>query len=106
MDKDSYFVAGSFYRLHKDVDSIKGHFNKATDLVLSKGFVLTSSLDQCCRLWGCTSKGRKEISRPIIHGKDLNTLGAFSNLLISGGDEKILRVFETSKVTLNYGKRL
>ena len=53
LDKDSYFVAGSFYRLHKDVqgswkdvDSIKGHFNKATDLVLSKGFVLTSSLNE------------------------------------------------------------
>ena len=59
-----------------------------------------------CRLWGCTSKGWKEISRPIIHGYDLNTLEAFSNLLISEGDEKILRVFETSKVTLNYGKEI
>lgn len=108
----AHCYTGSFYRWHKDsqgswkdADSITGHFNKVTDLVLSNGYVVTSSLDQTCRLWGCTSKGWKEISRPMIHGYDLNTLEACNNLLISGGDEKIIRVFEASKVTAELLKR-
>lgn len=108
----AHCYTGSFYRWHKDAqgnwkdaDSITGHFNKVTDLVVLNGFVLSSSLDQTCRLWGKSDKGWREISRPMIHGYDLNTLEASNNLLISGGDEKILRVFEASKVTAGLLKR-
>lgn len=35
----------------------------------------------------------------MIHGFDLNCIALFENFIISGGDEKVIRLLEASKVT-------
>ena len=48
-----------------------------------------------------------EVARPQIHGYDLNTISCMKNWkFVSGADEKVLRVFQTSKATADLVARL
>jgi elongator complex protein 2 len=88
--------------------TIKGHFGEVTDLDWDPmGMCLVScSADQTTRLL-TNSKidgldtGYFEISRPQVHGYDINTVSTLKNLngelpfkILSGGDEKVIRLFE------------
>lgn len=76
-----------------------GHTNILTDIVVRDYFIITTSLDQTTRLWVFYNGDWREISRPMVHGYDMNCIASTGLFLISGGDEKIVRVFEMSKVT-------
>lgn len=85
--------------------SINGHTNAVTDLSwsLSGGLLMSVSLDQTTRILARSETDWHEISRAQVHGYDLNC-GSFigrsnsqannSDRIVSGADEKILRVFE------------
>eukprot|EP00521_Asterionellopsis_glacialis_P017903 CAMPEP_0195305882 /NCGR_PEP_ID=MMETSP0707-20130614/36918_1 /TAXON_ID=33640 /ORGANISM="Asterionellopsis glacialis, Strain CCMP134" /LENGTH=1040 /DNA_ID=CAMNT_0040370089 /DNA_START=879 /DNA_END=4001 /DNA_ORIENTATION=- len=100
---------------------LTGHFNGVTDLcwdALSGKYLLTTSNDQTCRLWGCVNTASStpqnnnsnnkiwiELARPQVHGYDLTTLTSISTKahpywMVSGADEKELRVFDAPKTTL------
>ena len=81
---------------------ITGHFGSVNDIAWSStgSYLVSASSDQTCRLFAEAKgeiKGWKEISRPQIHGYDLNSIAlalAPSYAIFSGGDEKIIRVFD------------
>jgi elongator complex protein 2 len=69
------------------------------------------SLDQTTRMFGEWKRnGLKtwhEMARPQIHGYDLNAISSLPDWkFVSGADEKVLRVFQTSKSTANLITRL
>lgn len=88
--------------------TVKGHFGAVTDLDWdSKNLsLITTSSDQTTRIFsehtepGCWY----EFGRPQIHGYDMNALvtikrfketeGQLTSKILSGGDEKVLRLFE------------
>ncbi|XP_057684409.1 elongator complex protein 2 isoform X2 [Corythoichthys intestinalis] len=87
---------------------LSGHFNSVQDLSWDPEgeFILSVSSDQTARLFtpwrtkpGGTSRTTwHEISRPQIHGYDMQclaTLGRFR--FVSGADEKVLRVFQAPR---------
>lgn len=86
--------------------TIKGHFGEVTDLDWDQhqASLITCSQDQTTRLFSKygADKGWFEIGRPQVHGYDMNTLACLNanstvNLpsrILSGGDEKVLRLFE------------
>lgn len=82
--------------------SISGHTKAVTGISWSKNgeYLLSTSSDQTTRLhakWTSTGTWH-EMSRPQIHGYDLNcidSLGAAQ--FVSGADEKLMRVFSTPK---------
>ncbi|RGB42359.1 quinon protein alcohol dehydrogenase-like superfamily [Rhizophagus diaphanus] len=86
--------------------SISGHFNSVKDISWDRGFnYLTSvSLDQTARIfapWCRNIDNDKlavtwhEISRPQIHGYDINCFSFVNKWrYVSGSDEKVLRVFD------------
>jgi elongator complex protein 2 len=48
-----------------------------------------------------------ELARPQIHGYDLNAISTLNDWkFVSGADEKVLRVFQTSKSTADLITRL
>ncbi|PNH37860.1 hypothetical protein VD0004_g8933 [Verticillium dahliae] len=80
--------------------SISGHTKAVTGIAWAKGgeSLVSTSGDQTTRLHGRWKEGHgetwHEMSRPQIHGYDLNcidTLGATQ--FVSGADEKLMRVF-------------
>ncbi|KAK8147676.1 hypothetical protein G3M48_001194 [Beauveria asiatica] len=80
--------------------AVSGHTKAVTGIAWSKGgeYLLSTSLDQTTRLhtkW--TSSGANtwhEMSRPQIHGYDLNCIDSISaTQFVSGADEKLMRVF-------------
>ncbi|PKC12519.1 WD40 repeat-like protein [Rhizophagus irregularis] len=89
--------------------SISGHFNSVKDISWDRGFnYLTSvSLDQTARIfapWCRNIDNDKlavtwhEISRPQIHGYDINCFSFVNKWrYVSGSDEKVLRVFDAPK---------
>jgi elongator complex protein 2 len=96
---------------------LTGHFGGVTDLCweTSTGeYLLTVSVDQTCRLWGMvpsntnTDKARgiwAELARPQVHGYDLSAVTSLStpkhpHLIVTGADEKELRVFDAPLTTL------
>jgi elongator complex protein 2 len=103
---------------------LTGHFGGVTDLCweTSTGeYLLTVSVDQTCRLWGMvpsadtntntntdTKEGRgvwAELARPQVHGYDLSAVTSLStpqhpHLIVTGADEKELRVFDAPLTTL------
>lgn len=98
---------------------ITGHFSTVNDLVWSSscdGSVLYSvSSDQTCRIFAelKTKAGNKsifrEISRPQIHGYDLNCIvqsSKVSDVIYTGGEEKVIRVFEAPNIVLRGLKQL
>ncbi|KAI2652782.1 Elongator complex protein 2 [Labeo rohita] len=85
---------------------ISGHFNAVQDLSWDPEgeFIITVGSDQTTRLltpWtrkGCSEITWHEISRPQIHGYDMQCLtmvGRFQ--FVSGADEKVLRVFKAPR---------
>jgi len=92
---------------------ISGHVKEVKDLAWSRdgSYLLSTGSDQTTRLLSqqVTSSNTTwhEVSRPQIHGYDLNcidTLGA--NQFISGADEKLLRVFNKPKAVANLVAKL
>ena len=99
---------GSWRRWEYDVSedlwrpciATSGHTKAVTGIAWSKDgeYLLSTSLDQTTRLhtkW--TSSGANtwhEMSRPQIHGYDLNCIDSISAAqFVSGADEKLMRVF-------------
>lgn len=83
------------------VQTIGGHFGPVTDLVWQEDghYFITSSLDKTCRAHGYIEKLNRwnEISRPQVHGYEINCLALVDNLrLASGADEKTIRLFEAT----------
>lgn len=88
---------------------ITGHFGDVTDLVWEPQgqYFLTCSSDQTTRLhgkWNRSNNGSHslstwhELARPQVHGYDLKCLAMAGRLkLISGADEKVVRVFCATK---------
>jgi elongator complex protein 2 len=90
--------------------AISGHTRAVTGISWSRDglYLLSTSSDQTTRLhaqWATDSTSSNswhEMSRPQIHGYDLNcisTLGATS--FVSGADEKLMRVFTEPKGVAN-----
>ncbi|GBC05107.1 hypothetical protein RclHR1_06030007 [Rhizophagus clarus] len=97
--------------------SISGHFNSVKDISWDKGFnYLTSvSLDQTARIFApwCRNIDNKltstwhEVSRPQIHGYDINCISFVNKWrYASGSDEKVLRVFDAPKTFVQSLSRL
>ncbi|KAJ3096939.1 Elongator subunit elp2 [Phlyctochytrium planicorne] len=98
---------GSFYQkdqLWQPFSTLSGHSASVKGLSWEPNgsYFASVSLDQTTRLFstwkhdGITSW--HEISRPQIHGYDINCISFYKpSLFVSGADEKILRVFEAPK---------
>ncbi|KAM7373068.1 hypothetical protein PAMP_007950 [Pampus punctatissimus] len=85
---------------------ISGHFNAVQDLSWDPegDFILSVGSDQTTRLFTPWRKqdGKKatwhEISRPQIHGYDMQCLAMVGRFqFVSGADEKVLRVFQAPR---------
>lgn len=96
--------------------TVKGHFGEVTDLCWdpsSKSCLVSCSSDQTTRLitkFGPREAGTNtyyEISRPQVHGYDINSITCLKNQsqntsddqqypfkILSGGDEKVIRLFD------------
>lgn len=82
--------------------AVTGSTREITDVVWSKNgdYFTATSLDQTTRLFAPWVAGRDfktwhEFARPQIHGYDMVCMDNITNTkFVSGGDEKILRVFE------------
>lgn len=96
-----------------------GHFGSITDAVWgAQGkYLLTTSLDSTTRAWAPVSTSIDsiqvnhtrwwEIGRPQIHGYEMNAIGVpnftttngvIPHRIFTGGDEKVLRVFDAPKL--------
>ncbi|XP_056154531.1 elongator complex protein 2 [Lampris incognitus] len=85
---------------------ISGHFNSVQDLSWDPEgeFILSVGLDQTTRLFtpwrksGSSQTSWHEISRPQIHGYDMQCLAMVGRFqFVSGADEKVLRVFSAPR---------
>ncbi|XP_051519316.1 elongator complex protein 2 [Myxocyprinus asiaticus] len=105
---------GALHLWHRDDDQgewrpgvvVSGHFNAVQDLSWDPEgeFIVSVGSDQTTRLFtpwkrkGCAKMTWHEISRPQIHGYDMQCLtmvGRFQ--FVSGADEKVLRVFRAPR---------
>lgn len=90
--------------------SISGHFGPVMDASWDPrdNYFITTSVDQTTRLfaqWALT-KTWHEIARPQIHGYNLECLafiddGEIEHRIVTGADEKVLRVFEAPQTFLD-----
>lgn len=81
--------------------AVTGHTKEVKDITWSKDgdYLLSTSSDQTTRLHALWKRDGisswHEISRPQIHGYDLNCIDSVNeHQFISGADEKLLRVFD------------
>lgn len=101
-------------RVWEPATGLSGQIKNVTDIDWSTDgkYILTTSLDKTTRLYAPwltdpnTPKNHKnkwyELARPQIHGYDMISVKSLSpGLFISAGDEKVLRVFTTTKATAN-----
>ena len=88
---------------------VTGHFGSVTDLCWEAyrgDYLLTVSQDQTCRLWAAIDEGVwVELARPQVHGYDLSAVVSISDQrmrhrIVTGADEKELRVFDAPKSTV------
>ncbi len=91
--------------------AITGHTKIVTDIswIKSGRYLLSTSLDQTTRLFSKWKKNNTwhEFSRPQIHGYDMICVSPLSNTrFVSGGDEKILRVFDEPKGVYHILKKM
>lgn len=108
----------------KATPGLTGHFAGVTDLCweASRGdYLLTVSQDQTCRLWAPVGGDHPtkdtdpyettddsvwvELARPQVHGYDISAVTSLSSphrphLLVTGADEKELRLFDAPLSTL------
>jgi elongator complex protein 2 len=87
---------------------ISGHTQSITGIAWSKrgDYLLSTSSDQTTRLHAKWERGNlqswHEMTRPQIHGYDLNCIDCLgSSQFVSGADEKLLRVFNEPKAVAN-----
>lgn len=92
---------------------VSGHTSSVNGLTWSPdgAYLLSTGSDQTTRLhaeWtGDRSWGWHEMTRPQIHGYDLNCITSLSSRqFVSGADEKLLRVFDQPKEVAQLLKRL
>jgi elongator complex protein 2 len=92
---------------------ISGHTQSITGIAWSKGgdYLFSTSLDQTTRLHAKWMRGDQaswhEMTRPQIHGYDLNCVDSLGNSqFVSGADEKLLRVFNEPKAVANLLNKL
>lgn len=87
--------------------TVTGHFNEVTDLDWDPtySYLVSTSLDQTTRIFTPWLESRggdnlyHEVSRPQVHGYDINAIKFVNrpdivSSLLSGGDEKVVRMFE------------
>lgn len=93
--------------------SISGHTKSVTGISWSQNgeYLLSTSLDQTTRLhttWTSSNQNTwHEMSRPQIHGYDLNCVDALGpSQFVSGADEKLMRVFSEPKAVASMLNRL
>lgn len=87
---------------------VTGHFGGVVDLTWDAwngSYLLSVSQDQTCRLWAPVSSVWVELGRPQVHGYDLTSVASIStpthpHSLVTGADEKELRVFDAPKSTI------
>ncbi|KAG6012379.1 hypothetical protein E4U43_007822 [Claviceps pusilla] len=114
---------GSWRRWEHDLDedswkpcvAITGHTKAVTGVAWSKSgnYLLSTSSDQTSRLhtkWtaaGDAAGTWHEMSRPQIHGYDLNCIDTLDDTqFVSGADEKLMRVFRKPKAVAMLLNRL
>lgn len=92
---------------------VSGHTKPVTDISWSKdgSLLLSTSHDQTTRLFALWDRGENctwhEFGRPQIHGYDLNCINFIgSRQFVSGGDEKLLRVFDEPRTTASLLQKL
>ncbi|KAK3944142.1 Elongator complex protein 2 [Diplogelasinospora grovesii] len=104
----------SEYDVWKQGLAVSGHTRAVTGIAWSRdgSYLLSTSSDQTTRLhaeW-TTGDGRgtwHEMSRPQIHGYDLNCIDSLGNSsFVSGADEKLMRVFTEPKAVAKMLRRL
>lgn len=85
---------------------ISGHTKPVTDIAWAKDgtYLLSAGSDQTTRLhaeWKRNGGSSwHELARPQIHGYDINCLDSIGHAqFVSGGDEKLLRVFDEPRAT-------
>lgn len=92
--------------------SVSGHTKAVTGISWSKGgdYLLSISADQTTRLHTQHKAGGNtwhEMSRPQIHGYDLNCIDTLGDTqFVSGADEKLMRVFSEPKAVASLLHRL
>jgi elongator complex protein 2 len=93
--------------------AVSGHTRSVTGISWSQGgrYLMSTSLDQTSRLhaqWqGAGGDTWHEMSRPQIHGYDLNCIDTLGpSQFVSGADEKLLRVFSQPKAVSRLLSRL
>ncbi|KAL2162650.1 hypothetical protein VTH06DRAFT_6486 [Thermothelomyces fergusii] len=93
--------------------AISGHTRAVTGISWSRDglYLLSTSADQTTRLhaeWALDpARSWHEMSRPQIHGYDLNCISALGpSSFVSGADEKLLRVFTEPKAVARMLSRL
>lgn len=93
--------------------AITGHTKAVTGISWAKGgdYLLSTSSDQTSRLhtrWTASDAGTwHEMSRPQIHGYDLNCIDSLGDShFVSGADEKLMRVFSEPKAVATLLNRL
>lgn len=85
---------------------ISGHTKSVADVAWSKegSFLVSTGSDQTTRLYAAWKHGTRrswhEMARPQIHGYVLNCIDSIGQThIISGADEKLLRVFDEPRAT-------
>lgn len=98
--------------------AVSGHTRAVTGVAWARdgGYLLSTGSDQTTRQhaeWIVGETGGRgrvtwhEMSRPQIHGYDLNCIDSLSNnSFVSGADEKLMRVFTAPKAVVRLGSRL
>lgn len=93
---------------------IGGHVRSVNDIAWEPqgGYILSTSADQTTRLHAAWKRDNgkstwHEFSRPQIHGYDLNCVASLGSArFVSGADEKLLRVFDQTKVISHLLRKL
>lgn len=106
----AYRLTDEDNKIWDSVLGVSGAIREVNDAVWSKdgSYCFTTSLDQTTRLFAPWTKHRPatsentttwhEFARPQIHGYDMICLDNISlTKFVSGGDEKVLRVFEMTQ---------
>lgn len=92
------------------VTFLTGHFDSVNDLAwdpIHGRYLVSVSSDQTCRLFAeaktSSTTGWREISRPEIHGYNLNCIALAkenSFYIYTGGEEKLIRIFDAPNSVL------
>ena len=92
---------------------VSGHTKSVADVAWSNdgSYLLSTGSDQTTRLHAAWKHGTKpswhEMARPQIHGYDLNCIDSIGQAqMISGAEEKLLRVFDEPRATADLLDRL